>query len=63
MPPCDQVMVPVGEYPVTTALQVTVLGDAAGTSMGLHETVVFVALIVAVKLYVPADWKFLESPP
>lgn len=58
-----QVTVPVGEYPVTRALQVTVPDEAAGRLAGLQETLVFEVLIVTTKSYASADGGFLESPP
>ena len=59
----DMVTVPVGAYPLTLAVQVMTVEELATADRGLHETVVFEAFIVTIKLYVPADWKLLGSPP
>jgi hypothetical protein len=60
---CDSVTVPVGKYPLTVTLQVMIVDEPATADIGLQETVVLVAFVVTIKLYVPADWKLLASPP
>jgi len=61
-PLCDHVTAPVGEYPATLALQMMVVDEPAMTELGLQETIVLVTIIVTVKLCVPANGEFLESP-
>jgi hypothetical protein len=62
-PLCDQVTLPVGEYPVTVALQLTTFDEPTITYFGLQEIVVFVVFTVTTRLYAPAVAGLLESPP
>lgn len=62
VPFCVQVTVPVGECPVTLTVQVTFFDEAAETLAGVQETVVLEVIFATVRLCVPCDWKFLESP-
>jgi hypothetical protein len=38
-------------------------GEPAATDLGVQKTIIFVTFFVTARLYVPADWKFLASPP
>jgi hypothetical protein len=40
-----------------------VVDDPATADLGVQETVVFVTFVVTVRMCVPEDGEFLESPP
>lgn len=62
MPVWDQVTLPVGEYPITLAVQMMIVDEPAAADFGAQETVVFETFFITVRPYVPGDWKFLVSP-
>jgi hypothetical protein len=39
------------------------IDEPAATNAGVQKVIVFVTFVVTVRLYVPEDGKFLESPP
>jgi hypothetical protein len=63
VPTCDQLTMPVGKNPVTRALQVMLLGEPAGTLLGLQETVVDEVLFVTFRPSDPADGRVRAFPP
>lgn len=54
-PTCDHATVPVGKYPLTTAVHLITCDEPANVDAGLHDTAVLDAFAVTLRMNLPDE--------